>query len=212
MSAACSLGVEDCLKQASDKFQNWIKDPAFEISSDIRELVYYYGMFSTGNEQVWKIVWKRFVAETDAQEKSRLMYGLSAVQVPWLLQRYIDLAWDEEYVRSQDYFSCLQNIAANRVGESLVWHHVRENWLKLVDRFTLNERYLGSMIPSITGRFDSKTRLAEMEAFFEQYPEAGAGEGARVRAKENVKNNIEWLENNKKNIAEWLANNKLGAI
>lgn len=196
------------MKQASDKFMSWIADSTVEINSDIRELVYYYGMFNTGSEQIWQIVWERFVAEPDAQEKNRLMYGLSAVQVPWLLQKYIDLAWDEKYVRSQDYFSCLTNIAGNRVGESLVWLHVRENWSKLVERFGLNERYLGSMIPSITGRFDSQTRLAEMEAFFELYPEAGAGEGARVRAKENVKNNIKWLANNKDNIALWLEKNK----
>lgn len=196
------------MKEASEKFLAWIADPKFEIKSDIRELVYYYGMFNTGSEQIWLIVWERFMTERDAQEKSRLMYGLSAVQVPWLLQRYIDLAWDEKNVRSQDYFSCLQNIAGNRVGESLVWHHVRENWPKLTKRFGLNERYLGSMIPSITGRFDSQTRLSEMEAFFELYPEAGAGEGARVRAKENVKNNIKWLANNKDTIAEWLQNNK----
>lgn len=208
LSAACSLGVEDCLEQASAKFLSWIADPTYEISSDIRELVYYYGMFNTGSEQIWQTVWDRYVAEQDAQEKSRLMYGLSAVQVPWLLQRNIDLAWNRAYVRSQDYFGCLQNIAGNRIGESLVWHHVRENWPRLVEEFTLNERYLGSMIPSITGRFDSQTRLAEMEAFFELYPEAGAGAAARVRALENVKNNIKWLENNKENIALWLEKNK----
>lgn len=196
------------MKLASEKFMAWIADPEFEIKSDIRELVYYYGMFNTGSEQIWQIVWERFIAERDAQEKSRLMYGLSAVQVPWLLQRYIDLAWDKDNVRTQDYLSCLGNIAGNRIGESLVWHHVRENWQMLVERFGLNERNLGNMIPSITGRFNSQTRLAEMEAFFELYPEAGAGEAARVRAKENVKNNIKWLANNKDTIAKWLENNK----
>lgn len=207
MSSACSLGVQDCLEKASEKFLNWISDPKYDISSDIRELVYYYGMFNSGSEQIWEIVWDRFVKEEDAQEKSRLMYGLSAVQVPWLLQRYIDLAWEEKYVRGQDYFSCLQNIASNRVGESLVWTHVREKWLDLVKRFGLNERYLGSMIPSITGRFDTQTKLEEIEAFFTKYPEAGAGAAARVRALENVKNNIKWLENNKEKIGEWLQKN-----
>lgn len=185
----------------------WIENPSVQIESDIREMVYYYGMFSTGNEQIWQIVWERFIVEKDAQEKNCLMYGLSAVQVPWLLQRYIELSWDQKHVRGQDYFSCLQNIAANRIGESLVWHHVRENWLKLVDRFGLNERNLGNMIASITNRFDSQTKLAEMEAFFELYPEAGAGEAARVRAKEKVKNNIQWLKNNKNDIAIWLEDN-----
>uniref|UniRef100_T1GQI9 Aminopeptidase n=1 Tax=Megaselia scalaris TaxID=36166 RepID=T1GQI9_MEGSC len=188
LSSACSLGVQDCLEKASEKFLNWISDPKYDISSDIRELVYYYGMFNSGSEQIWEIVW-------------------DSRSIPWLLQRYIDLAWEEKYVRGQDYFSCLQNIASNRVGESLVWTHVREKWLDLVKRFGLNERYLGSMIPSITGRFDTQTKLEEIEAFFTKYPEAGAGAAARVRALENVKNNIKWLENNKEKIGEWLQKN-----
>ncbi|CAD6993566.1 unnamed protein product [Ceratitis capitata] len=203
LSAACSLGLEDCLSEAGSRFNTWLSTPTVRPHPDIRETIYYYGAFSA-NEQSWQTMWNLFVSETDASEKSKLMYGLSAVQVPWILSNYINLAWDENNVRGQDYFTCLQYIAANPVGEPLVWDYVRENWLKLVERFGLNERYLGSMIPSITSRFDKQTKLEEMEQFFAKYPEAGAGAAARVRALETVKNNIAWLANNKNSIGAWL--------
>lgn len=174
---------------------------------DLRDLVYYYGTLSVGNEDTWFQMWDLFIAEPDAQEKIKLMSGLSAVQVPWILQRFVELAWDERNVRGQDYFSCLQNIASNRIGEPIVWDYVRENWTRLVARFGLNERYLGSMIPSITSRFSTAQRLQEMKDFFAKYPEAGAGAAARERALDRVESNIKWLKNNEQNIGDWLDTN-----
>lgn len=114
------------------------------------------------------------------------------------------MAWEEENVRGQDYFTCLQSIAANSVGESLVWDYVRSNWNRLVDRFGLNERYLGRLIPSITGRFNTELKLQEVKDFFERNPEAGAGAAARQETLENIQNRIKWLENNKESVSDWL--------
>ena len=76
-------------------------------------------------------------------------------------------------MRSQDYFILLTYMAWNPVGQYIVWDYVRENWPKLVDRFTLNDRYMGKMISDITKKFSSSTRLEEMKAFFAKYPNAG---------------------------------------
>ncbi|XP_017039730.2 glutamyl aminopeptidase [Drosophila ficusphila] len=209
LSAACSLGLESCLSEAGQQFSNWLAKPEDRPNADVRETVYYYGIQSVGEQEVWDVVWELFVNESDASEKSKLMYGLSAVQTPWILKRYIDLAWNETYVRGQDYFTCLTYISANPAGESLVWDYVRENWQRLVDRFGLNERYLGNLIPSITARFSTQTKLEEMEQFFAKYPEAGAGTAARVRALETVKNNIVWLAENLEGVDAWLDKQEL---
>lgn len=116
----------------------------------------------------------------------------------------MDLAWDESNVRGQDYFTCIQGIAGNRVGEAIVWDYVRDNWEKIVDRFGLNERYLGNMIPSITGGFTTAIKLREVQDFFARYPEAGAGAAARVRTVQNIQSRITWLENNMGDIGNWL--------
>lgn len=110
-------------------------------------------------------------------------------------------------MRRQDYFMCLQAIAANRVGEPLVWDYVREKWPQIVDRFGLNERYLGRLIPSITGRFNTAVKLGEIKEFFAKYPEAGAGAAARKEALENVAKNIKWFEFNEPSVGEWLSHN-----
>lgn len=198
------MGIQECIDQAGVEFTRWLANPASPPHPDLRELVYYYGMSTAGNEERWFQMWDLFKAEPDAQEKAKLMYGLTGIQVPWILQRFVEYAEDESNIRSQDYFTALQQIAANRIGEPIVWDYVRSNWEQLVARFGINERYLGSMIPSITGRFNTELRLQEIRDFFAKYPEAGAGAAAREQTLNKVQNNIMWLENNSKNIGDWL--------
>uniref|UniRef100_A0A1I8P3V9 Aminopeptidase n=1 Tax=Stomoxys calcitrans TaxID=35570 RepID=A0A1I8P3V9_STOCA len=203
INASCNFGESEALKEAGKRFQIWLSNPEARPHPDIRSSVYYYGMQSVGNEQCWNQVWELFIAETDAQEKVKLMEALAAINEPQILQRFINLAWNENNVRRQDYFTCLQNISRNPVGLPLVWDYVRKNWPRMVERFGINERYLGRMIPAITARFATQTKLAEMEAFFVKYPEAGAGTAARKEALETVKYNIKWLEQNLKPISKW---------
>lgn len=162
LGLACSMGIQQCIDEAGNQFNAWLLKPDARPSPDLRNLVYYYGMQSQGSEAKWNQMWSLYLSEQDAQEKSKLMYGLSGVQNPAILRQFIELAWDEKNVRGQDYFTCIQYIAANRIGESLVWDYVRGNWQKLVDRFGLNERYLGRMIPSITSRFNTELKLQEV--------------------------------------------------
>ncbi|CAF4848183.1 unnamed protein product [Pieris macdunnoughi] len=119
---------------------------------------------------------------------------------------YLNLAWDEKNIRSQDYLNVLQLISANPSGNGLVWDEVRNRWNTLVDRFTLNSRYLGNLIPAITSRFNTEKQLQEMISFFEKNSEAGAGASARQRALENVRNNIKWTSSHQSTVTSWLEN------
>lgn len=44
-----------------------------------------------------------------------------------------------------------------------------------------------------------------MEAWMKQYPEAGAGEAARRRALETIRNNINWASTHQPVVAAWLS-------
>lgn len=208
LSLACSLGVQDCVKEATTRFDDFLNKNE-KPHPDLRDVVYYYGMVHSGNEEVWDQMWSIFTQEQDANEKAKLMEGLSAIQEPWILKRFVNLAWNPDNIREQDYFTCIQGIAANPVGEPIVWEYVRENWEKMVDRFTIDNRYLGRMIPSIVGNFDSETKLDEVLAFFEKYPEAGAGAASREQAVAYIKGNIQWLESNLNDIHNWLEDNSV---
>ncbi|KAL5285219.1 ENPEP.2 family protein [Megaselia abdita] len=208
LGGACSFGHTNALTIASQKFDEWILDTTKRPVPDLRSIIYYYGMSTVGDEQKWEVMWNVFINENDAQEKVKLMKGLAGIREPWILQKFIDLAWNEKYVRGQDYFSCLQIIAENPIGTEIVWAYVRTNWSKLVNRFGLNERYLGRMIPSITSTFSSNVKLDELNKFFNDNPEAGAGASARKQALEKVKNNIKWVSENSPQIASWLQKHK----
>ncbi|KAH8273103.1 hypothetical protein KR018_001059 [Drosophila ironensis] len=205
LSTACSLGHQSSLEQATTLFNQWLASPATRPSPDIRDVVYYYGLQQVNTEAAWDQVWQLYLNEDDAQEKLKLLNAVCSVQVPWILRRLINWAWDETLVRRQDYFTLLGYISTNPVGQNLVWDYVRENWEQLVERFGINERTLGRLIPTITARFSTQTKLEEMEQFFAKYPEAGAGTAARQQALEAVKANIKWLTVNKDAVGAWLS-------
>ena len=60
-------------------------------------------------------------------------------------------------------------------GNPIVWKFLREEWPYLVDRFSLNDRYLGRIPKTIAAGFSTKLELEELKAFFSKYPKAGAG-------------------------------------
>lgn len=199
-----------CMSIVGEKFLSWINNSTRDTerpSPDLRSLIYLHGMRSVGTEVEWNRMFELFAKEQDASEKSKLLSGLAAISQPWILRKLIDIASkDETYIRKQDYFTLLGSISGNRNGEGLVWDYVRDNWQDISNRFGLSERNLGRIIPTITSRFTTKSKLNEMKRFFEDFPNAGAGVNARIQALETVKNNIKWLERNQKAIGDWLLN------
>ncbi|GAB1864921.1 Aminopeptidase [Camponotus japonicus] len=202
LELACAMGHKECLKEAKRIFIDW-----FTLNKmphpDIRELVYYYGMRQIDEDQ-WPTMFQFFLDETDPIEKNKLMKGLASVKSSTILKEYIDKALDEEFVRTQDFLKCLIMISENPDGTLLVWDWVRNNWDLLVKRYTLNDRYLGQLIPAITKSFATETKLQEMKAFFAKYPDAGAGANNRAKALETVSWNIKWLSEAPPKIDEWL--------
>ncbi|XP_012163594.2 glutamyl aminopeptidase isoform X3 [Bombus terrestris] len=170
----------------------------------VRDLFCYYGMHYFGDLSVWEVVFKQFIAENDRMEKLMLMRTLTAIKDTSILEQFIVTATDEKYVGAQDFLSCLIAMSENPVGTPVVWEWVRSNWEFLVDRYTLTDRHLGSLIPSITKTFATQTSLDEMECFFAKYPDAGAGAMHRAKALETVSNNIKWRARSCDKLGMWL--------
>ncbi|KAK7083984.1 hypothetical protein SK128_003967, partial [Halocaridina rubra] len=171
--------------------------------------VYRWGVIQEGSQATWDVMWERALAETSATQTDNLYYGMANSQNSDILLKYIMLAQDEANVRSQNFMTILQYISYNPAGTDLVWDWVRSHWEWLVDRFTLNDRYLGQLVFNICKYFTTTKKLTEMEAFFIQYPEAGAGEIYRQQALETVQFNIRWVQNNADVILSWLNSQKL---
>lgn len=82
-----------------------------------------------------------------------------------LIYRLLGYAKDESHVRAQDYFFVLGQISANPVGSPIVWQFFRNEWLNLVDRFTITSRQLGLVIGTITSEFSTQLQLEEVRVY-----------------------------------------------
>jgi len=206
INLACDSGLKDCNDQAAKLFQAWIADPEMFISPDLRTAVYRFGMAAAGDPENWEIVFQRFLAEQNAQEKKKLLYGLAQVKEPWILHRFLQLAKNESNVRSQDFFTVLSYVSGNSAGNPIVWRYMQEEWENMVERFSLNDRYLGNLPKSITYDFSTRFQLDQVKSFFKKYPEAGAGARSRKQAAEHIQLNIKWIEDHSSVIHSWLKN------
>ncbi|XP_070544138.1 glutamyl aminopeptidase-like [Ptychodera flava] len=203
ITMACDNGNKDCLNDALKYFQDWKDDK--DIPSDFRSPVYKYGI-SAGSKDDWELMFEKYMNEQQASERSRLMYGLAQTRHVWLISRYLDYVWDENVVKNQDFFTVINYIANNPVATTIVWDWVRTNWQRMVDKFGLNHRLFGRLIPGITDTFTTELQLKEMKDFFELYPNAGTGARGREQALERVQGNINWLRRYEEEITRWLTN------
>jgi len=180
LSLACMNGHQLCLSEAGQLFSSWIEDKDFYISPNIRSNVYRYGIAANGSADAWEEMFQRYLNEKNAQEKKKLLYGLARIKEPWILRRFLLLAKDEKNIRSQDYFSALSYISGNPVGNSIVWDFIRSEWDYLVDRFSLNDRYLGRLPKTVVSSFTTEFQLQQIE------------------------NNIKWLSEHEEVVTNWL--------
>ena len=153
----------------------------------------------------WTEMWTRYLSEINSQEKAKLAIGLAQVQNAEILAKFMDLAKVEENVRSQDYFSIMSYISFNPIGQPLVWKFVQSEWTYLVKRFGIG---IENLVKNVVGDFSTEAELKEVETFFAQNPEAGAGARARKQAVEKIKINILWNTNYLDVIRSWIYEGK----
>ncbi|XP_048762432.2 glutamyl aminopeptidase-like [Ostrea edulis] len=203
ISLTCGMGDKDCLDNATNRFRRWL-DNGESVTPNIRSIVYKYGMQNGGSPEDWDRMWDKYKIETVPQEQIKLLYGMANTQTMWLLVRYLEYAKKENMVRSQDFFTVVQYISQNPVGNKLVWDWIRYNWDYLVDRFTTYSRSLGRLVPNVISDFNTEFELQQVQDFFNKYPDAGAGARGRQNAIVSIKANIEWKKINEKKITDWL--------
>ncbi|GIX90473.1 hypothetical protein CDAR_74672 [Caerostris darwini] len=202
LNLACGADHQDCLDQASQLFKNWTQGG--EQSTSLHNLVLKYGISTASTEDDWNHVWNKYLTEHSPVEKTTYLKNLGNVKMPHLISKYLEYSMDENKVRSQDFFTVLNSEIDNPVGRPFVWNFIRENWPAIVERFSLNSRYLGNVVNKVCSKFTTEQQLQEMAEFFFKYPDAGAGRRGRIQALETVKNNIHWLRTHSGGAQNWL--------
>ncbi|XP_053722213.1 aminopeptidase Ey-like [Synchiropus splendidus] len=203
ISLACSSGVEGCSQLTSRWFSQWMKDPSFNISPNLRSTVYCNGI-AAGSKEEWDFAWSQYTKASVASEADKLMYALSCTREPWLLNRYLTYCLDPQKIRKQDATSTIVYIASNPAGQSLAWDFVRANWNHLFNDYGGGSFSFSSLISGVTKRFSSEFEYEQLEHFKEEHAgQLGSATAAVEQALERTRANIKWVDQNKREVLDW---------
>ncbi|ODM98756.1 Glutamyl aminopeptidase [Orchesella cincta] len=204
ISLACEFELQKCRQQASELLNASLESPE-NVLGGFRDVVYKWGMYQADNA-TWQLVWQRYMNEQDPQERVRLLRGLASIQNAELITQLLELSQDDKIVRKQDYFGVLKYIGQNPIGNPIVWNFYKNEYMKLSEKFGIDNKYFGRVIQDLTTEFSNEDELKEVLELFEKYPNGGAGTNARKYAVENIINNIHWRSAHSSKVEEWLKN------
>ncbi|XP_059170274.1 glutamyl aminopeptidase-like [Physella acuta] len=203
LNQACRMQDPPTVSNINSQFRDWL-DRNVSISANLKSVVYNYGMANAGTDEDWHHVWTRYLTEPSPQEKEKLAASLSQTPKLHLIARLLDKAKSQDGIKTQDFFTLVNNIASNTAAEGMLWDWVRENYDSFIDRFTIADRNFGRMAYLVVRFYNTRFKLQQVKDFFALYPNAGAGQRYRKMAIESIEKNIFWMENYKPVIVEWL--------
>ncbi|GFY65035.1 glutamyl aminopeptidase [Trichonephila inaurata madagascariensis] len=85
LHASCESRNQECLDMAANLFKQWTKGA--QLSPDTKQVVYCYGLKVFNSEQLWPLMWGKYLEERDPREKLILLNALTTVRNTTLLER-----------------------------------------------------------------------------------------------------------------------------
>ncbi|XP_039261490.2 aminopeptidase N-like [Styela clava] len=208
IDAACYYGNDECIGNATEKFQLWMKNPDNWgiIDSSFRSDILCAAIRNSGIEE-WNFAWERHGAATDNPTfQTSLRYGLACSKDPWILTRYLEYTLDPKKVRKQDAIRTMQYIGGEEYGRDIAWAFMVDNWELLVNLFGSGWSFDG-LIATITKRFSTEYDLEKLEDFKSNTPDLGTAVRAVDQAIEKTKINIKWRSDNEATLTAWFYDN-----
>ncbi|XP_019878515.1 aminopeptidase N isoform X3 [Aethina tumida] len=193
-SRSCRFEVENCVSEAKEQFQKWMKNADKEnpIATDVRNVVYCTSLKHGGNEE-WEFLWKQYQNSNVATEKSSILSALGCTKKEDLLQRYLDWSLDKSSgIRVQDITQVFAAVARNEVGFPLAKKFFYTNLKKIAEILQPN-RKIGRYLTSIGNQIDNEEEAAEFKKVIEEHKEElAAAKKNQEQALETIQVNIQW--------------------
>ncbi|XP_073998601.1 endoplasmic reticulum aminopeptidase 1-like isoform X3 [Rhodnius prolixus] len=199
--SAVLCGVEDTVREAKQKFENWMKKGT-RIPPNLREAVYSAGI-KYGGVKEWQFCWNKYNTSRVPSERKLLLRVLGVASDPWILQRYLLATLDREKIRPQDIKVVMATVASNPEGSLLSWRHLKAHWRGLQALFGNGTFTVGSLISAVTSHFSTPYDYKEVDAFFHNI-DVGAGTRSLDQSLETIQLNIHWVKRNEQPLYDWL--------
>ncbi|XP_067615135.1 aminopeptidase N-like [Eurosta solidaginis] len=208
-SWACRFEVEDCIPRAQDYFKQWRAvhnpDEVNPVPKDLRSVVYCTSI-RHGNEDDWQFLWSRYKNSNVAAEKRTIISALGCSREIWILQRYLEWAFDnEKHIRRQDSTFAFGAVAHGEVGFHLARDYFITNIEYLHEYFEPNSSELRRLLSPIANQMSSQREYERMLSFCVENKHLLHKLEQSVRqALETIKINAQWKERNYNEISRRL--------
>ncbi|CAF0953859.1 unnamed protein product [Rotaria sordida] len=206
------MGYKDAIERASALFKS-IPVEYFNgsnvdvnIGPDFLSVVYVCHLKNNDNETDWNMMYNYYKTAVAPQEQTRALVAISSTKNKERLNRLLNegLESGPKKIKRQDFFAMMAYMSRHPIGREVAWTFYKNNFQKLINIFTLENRRLGTVINSITRSFQNESYLEEMNQLFSLYPNAGAGTSARKQAIDQVNMNIEWVRSREQSLLDAL--------
>ncbi|KAL7638669.1 UNVERIFIED_CONTAM: hypothetical protein RMT77_011241 [Armadillidium vulgare] len=197
---ACKIRYGPCVDTSSTYYAKWMKYPENVriITPNIRKPVYCASV-EAGDQTEWDFAYTQYVKTSVGNEKLNLLYGMGCTRVIWLINRYLELTFnDTSGIRKQDIVNVFDSLSQNPVGNEVAWNFLRENKDHINQYGGPNT--ISDVTDLITNSFNTQTKLNELTAF-----QLSLGKSVDLKQSiEKVKHNIQWLNTYYDVIGNWL--------
>lgn len=199
-------GEEKTVKRALSAFDAFYENkeytPGFKgessLSPDLRSGVYRIAVKQRGAAAFDQLL-EIYKATPLQEERVRVLRSLGANSDPALVQRALDLAFDFETVRKQDFMYLVYGSAGTAKGLRVAWAFLKKQWGRILKEFKGSSMI--ARLVSITAGFASEDDRKDVDAFFKANDHAGA-ERKVSQCLESIAANTKWLARDRQAIAQ----------
>ncbi|XP_043565739.1 leucyl-cystinyl aminopeptidase-like isoform X1 [Chiloscyllium plagiosum] len=202
LTVACDYNYGNCAQNASELFNMWENTKNLSVlPSDLTRTIYTVGARA---DKGWTFIRQMYNTSQVEAEKRKMLQALAQSSNPQQLIGLMQESLQHETIRAQELPSILATASKTLVGYLFAWDFVKENWDNIVKKFQLGSFTIETIIAETTSHFSTKTRLFEVQTFFDSLKDEGSQLRAVQEALEIIRLNIQWMDKNLKSLEEWL--------
>ncbi|NXW65200.1 ERAP1 aminopeptidase, partial [Eurystomus gularis] len=202
---ACLHRYRPCVDRAAGYFAEWQKsNGTLSLPADVKTAVYAVGAQTPAG---WDFLLGKYGLLAFNTEREDIQLALSFSGSQGKLQWLMDEGLRGDIIRTQDLPYITVFVAKNPSGYQLAWTFLKQNWEKIVEKFELGSSSVAVMVTGVTGRYSTRSQLAQVKEFFSSLDEKSSQLRCVQQAIETIEDNIQWMDRNFEELKTWLQNN-----
>ncbi|XP_065722166.2 aminopeptidase Ey isoform X2 [Drosophila suzukii] len=198
---ACQYQVSDCVPRAQSYFSRWRSEPNPDENNPIpinfRSSV-YCAAIKYGTDEDWDFLWSRYKNSNVGTEKQVILGTLGCSREVWILQRYLERAFNPKGgIRKQDSSLSFQAVASREVGVLLAKKYLIDN-VDLIHKYYYPQtRSMSRFFSQLSEQVITKSDLNGFRAFVNNSRQYLKGLSQTIQQSlEIMLTNVQWMERN----------------